>query len=227
MGGMRAQAKVRAAGEEAGIGYGRQGDLADWRIGIACRKRLDDPSLPEIAHLTTNAEGVNEVRVQFSEDLSDKDGFVRIGLVTVIRDRNGGGIASDIDFPDEPPRGRVDDGHSAFRVVGDIEQRSIRRQRAAPWLSAHLDRPHDPSLPKMDDRNGAADAIGDIREAVVRADSHAARLFANADFGNLPGDIVALVVLHPDDRDAVRLAIDDNQSLLVGGQSDGGGAAGC
>ena len=120
-------------------------------------------------------------------------------LVAVIGDGNGGGIASDIDFPYDRPQGRVDDGHGAFRVVGDIEQRAIRRQRAAPRLGAYLDRPHDPLLPEIDDRNGAADAVGDIREAVVRAHGHAARLLADADFGNLVADIAPLAVFHSDD----------------------------
>ena len=48
--------KFAAAGGKAGIGYRRQGDFGDRWIGIARREGVDDPSLPEIAHLTTDGE---------------------------------------------------------------------------------------------------------------------------------------------------------------------------
>ena len=101
--------------------------------------------------------------------------------------------------PTTVPRGGVDDGHGARGMVSHIEQRAVRRQGAAPRLGEPLDRRHDPALHEVNDRDGAADAIGDIRFLVVRVDSYAARLFANADFGNLGGDIVALHIFDSDD----------------------------
>ena len=47
------------------------------------------------------------------------------------------------------------------------------------------------------------------------------------DFGHLVGDVIAIRVFHSNDRDTVRLAIDDDETRLVGGQSDGGRARWC
>ena len=136
--------RAHAVDGKARIIEGRESDFGDRRIGIARRKGLDNPSFPEIACLTITVErGVVEVGVEFGEDLGDENRFVRIDLVTVIRDRKGGGIASNIHFPGERPGGCVDDGDSAFRVVGHIEQSSVRRQRTAPWLGTNRDRRHD------------------------------------------------------------------------------------
>ena len=95
------ESKGSPVGVKAGIGYERlQGDFGDRRIGIARREGLDDPLFPEIALLTIAVEhGVDEVGVEFGEDLGDEDSFVRVVVVTVIRDRKGGGIASNIARP--------------------------------------------------------------------------------------------------------------------------------
>ncbi len=58
-------------------------------------------------------------------------------------------------------------------------------------------------------------------------DSHATRFFADADFDKLVGDIVALSIFDLNYRDTVRLTIDDDETRLVGGQSDGGRAGRC
>ena len=50
---------------------------------------------------------------------------------------------------------------------------------------------------------------------------------ANTDFGNLDTDVVALAILDSNNRYAVRLAIDDDETPLVGGQGDGGRVAWC
>ena len=71
--------KGHAVGGKAGIGERREGDFGDRRIGIARREGLDDPLLPEIARLTIAVEnGVDEVGVEFGEDLGDEDRFVRV-----------------------------------------------------------------------------------------------------------------------------------------------------
>ena len=61
----------------------------------------------------------------------------------------------------------------AFRVVGHVEQRSIWRQRAAPWFGADIDCLNDAAPLEIHYRDGAADAIGDIRKAVVWTDRYA------------------------------------------------------
>ena len=48
--------KFVAAGGKAGIGERGEGDFGDRRIGIARREGVDDPSFPEIAHLTIAVE---------------------------------------------------------------------------------------------------------------------------------------------------------------------------
>ena len=120
-------------------------------------------------------------------------------VVTVIRDRKGGGIASNWHGPDGDRVERIaseEDGNGALGMVRHIEQIAVRRQRAAPRLGARGDVAHDPAPHEVNDRDGGADAVGDIRHLVVRVDCHAARLFANADLGKLDGDIVALRVFH-------------------------------
>ena len=71
--------RANAVGVKAGIGERLQGDFGDRRIGIARRKGLDHPLLPEIAGLTITVErGVDEVGVELGEDLGDEDRFVRV-----------------------------------------------------------------------------------------------------------------------------------------------------
>src|SRR5262249_11233002 len=73
-----------------------------------------------------------------------------------------------------------------------------------------------------------ADGVRDVCHLVVGVDSHTARLFANADFSNLIGDIVALLIFDFDDGHTVRLTIDDDKLLLAGCKSDSGRVAwGC
>ena len=87
---------------------GDKGDFGDRRIGIARREGVDDPLFPEIAPLTIAVEDrVDEVGVEFGEDLGDEDCFVRVVAVAVIRDRNGGGIASNGHGPGAPIREAV------------------------------------------------------------------------------------------------------------------------
>ncbi len=74
----------------------------------------------------------------------DEDGFVRVVVVAVIRDRNGGGIASNLHGPVEDRVERIardEDGYGALRMVRHIEQGAVRRQGAAPRLGAHRDLP--------------------------------------------------------------------------------------
>ena len=47
--------------------------------------------------------GIDEVGVEFGEDLGDEDRFVRVIAVTVIRDRKRGGIAPNIARPHQGP----------------------------------------------------------------------------------------------------------------------------
>ena len=189
MGGVGARAEVRAAGVKAGIGERGEGDVVDRRIGIAHREGVDDPALPEIAHLTTNVEGVDEVGVEFGEDLGDEDGFVRVVAVTVIGDRNGGGIPFNLHSPVEDRVERIardDDRYRSLRMVRHIEQIAVRRQRAAPRLGAHRDRlPHYTQFGQADDRDVGGEAVGDIRHLVVRVDGHAAGLEADCDLVQL------------------------------------------
>ena len=140
-----------------------------------------------------------EVGVEFGEDLGHEDRVVGDIAGAIIRDRKGGGIAPDIHGADDRPRGSIDDGHGTVRMVSHIEQGAVRRQRAAPRLCAHLDVLHDPALGQVNHRDGAAHTIGDECFLVIGTHRDAARFFANADFGNLGADIVALHIFDSDD----------------------------
>src|SRR5215467_15752940 len=109
-------------------------------------------------------------------------------------------------------------------MVGHIEEGAVRGQRTAPGLGADSELSDHRMLVEVDDGNGAADGVRDISRPVTRVDGDTAGLFAYRDFGDLVADILAVCILHPDDRNAVRRAIDDDQTLLVAGQRDSGRA---
>src|SRR5690349_18330710 len=102
-------------------------------------------------------------------------------------------------------------------MIGDIEKGAVRRQGAAPRLGAHFDFFDYLVLYQVNDRNSCAYPICNKCETVVGADSDATRLFADADFGNLDGDILPVCIFDPDYRQTVRLAINDDDTRLVGG----------
>jgi hypothetical protein len=60
----------------------------------------------------------------------------------------------------------------------------------------------------------------------VRVQGHTARFDANGNLGELEGGVLALGVAHPDDGEAVRLAIDDEEPIIVGSDSNRGRPAG-
>src|SRR5262249_47348202 len=159
--------------------------------------------LPEITRLTITVEiGVVEVGVEFGEDVGDKDRVVGDVPGALIRDRNGGGSTTHLYGPIEDWVERIssdDDGYGARGMVSHIEQRAVRSQGAASRFGEPRDRRRYPASHEINDRDGAADAIGDVCRPIGGMDSYAARLFANADFDNLPGDVIAIVVFHLND----------------------------
>jgi hypothetical protein len=121
---------VLASGVKPGIGERGEVDWGKRRIGITSREGVDDPAFAKIAHLTTKAEGINEVGVEFGEDLGDEDGFVRVVRVTIISDRNGGGIPPNL-HGHPMSRGERsisdEDSYRSLRMVRHVEQRTVRR----------------------------------------------------------------------------------------------------
>ena len=55
-------------------------------------------------------------------------------------------------------------------------------------------------------------------------DHNAARFFADCDFCNLVADVISILVLDLDDRDAIHLAIDDDDTRLIRSKRDAGRA---
>jgi len=77
-----------------------------------------------IDHAWRHEVGVDEVGVELGEDLCDEDRFVRVVVVTIIRDGNRGGIASHWHGPDRDRVERVaseEDGNGALGIVRHIE----------------------------------------------------------------------------------------------------------
>ena len=104
---------------------------------------MDDALLSEIACLSIAVKDrVGEIGDDFGEGIGNEDG--------VVGDRDGPGPAADLNFVREDDwaerAASVDDRHSAFGVVGDIEQGTVRRQSAAPRLGARFKLRDDPAL---------------------------------------------------------------------------------
>src|SRR5262249_5090730 len=147
---------------------------------------------------------VFKIGVKLGEDLGDKHRVVGDVAGALVRDRNRGRIAADLHGAVENGVQRIardDNGYRALRVVSDIEQRAVRRQGAASRLGAHLDCRSYSALHKVNDRDGPADAVGDVCSAIRWMHSDTARLFANANFGQLCGDIIAIRIFHLNDGD--------------------------
>ena len=73
-------------------------------MGLARRKGVDHPALPEITRLTIAVElRVLKVGVEFGEDLGDEDRVVGAVTSPLIRDRNSGGFRPTNTVPQTVP----------------------------------------------------------------------------------------------------------------------------
>ena len=188
---------------------------------------MHDASFSEVARLAIAVEdGVKEARIELGEDLGDEDRVEITGAP--IRDCNSRGITSHLHGPvkDRVQRiARDDDGDGARCMVRHIEQGAVRCQGAAARLGAHRDLLHFPAQHEVHDRDGAADPVDDVRRPVGRMDGHAARLEADGNLGQLIDDVIAVCVFHLNQRETVRLTVDDDETCLVRGQGNGRRAA--